>query len=250
MKNAINADSRFIPSRGIVSRLRSSQRRRLLDAFAEFTQSAPHGSVLDVGIMPIPLFDTKEYLSAWTDPRDRPRITSHKVIPPHNAAWHPRPTQSPPHAPAYRLPYADGQFDWVYCAETIEHAGDNEQQLALVGELFRVARKGVFVTTSNRRHPLEFNTALPFAHWLPHAWWKRILEWSGKREWAAHPVLNLLDSTSLYRFAERLPGKPRHAVGHKRVCGLKAHFFLMVEKTTPVAQLAVAKEAQPSSAVS
>jgi hypothetical protein len=237
LKHAINADSRLMPPRSLVARLRSSQRRRLLDAFEEFTQDARDGSILDVGIMPVPLFDTKEYLSAWTAPDARSRIASHKVIPPCSAAWH----------GGYRLPYADGRFDWVFCAEAIEHAGDREQQLALVRELFRVARKGIFVTTSNRRHPLEFNTGLPLVHWLPDAWWKRVLRWSGKHGWAAQAVLNLLDSDTLYRFAAGLPGQARHAVGHKRVFGLKAHFFLMVEKKMPAARLAAAQSLEPGS---
>jgi hypothetical protein len=238
LKNAINADYRLIPSRGLLPRLRSSQRRRLLDAFAAFRQCAPDGTVLDVGIMPIPLFDTRECLSAWSAPSDRSRITSHKVVPPGNPAW----LQEPSLPMAYRLPYADAQFDWVFCAETIEHAGDEEQQFALISELYRVSRKGIFVTASNRRHPLEFNTGLPFAHWLPDAWWKRILRWSGQSGWAARSVLTLLDSGTLYRFAGQLPDKPEHAVGHKRVFGLKAHFFLMVEKKAPVIPLAAAGE--------
>jgi hypothetical protein len=247
LKNAINADSRLISSRGWLPKLRSQQRRRLLDAFAAFKQCAPEGSVLDVGIMPIPLFDTKEYLSAWSAPRDRSRITSHKVVPPDNPAWHARPAAPPTQSEqstqsTYRLPYVDGQFDWVFCAETIEHAGDAAQQFALVRELYRVARKGIFVTTSNRRHPLEFNTGLPFAHWLPDAWWKRILTWSGRRGWAAASVLALLDSKALYDFAAQLPGEPEHAVGHKRVFGLKAHFFLMVEKKMPAVRLATSAE--------
>ncbi|MDB5770258.1 MAG: class SAM-dependent methyltransferase [Burkholderia sp.] len=227
MKNAINADSRLIPVGGFVSKLRSSQRRRLLDAFASFTNDASDDSILDVGMMPIPLFDTREYLSAWTVPRNRSRITSYKIAPPGSA-----PSRFRPQGPggSRSLPYGDGQFDWVFCGETIEHAGNYEQQYALVQELTRVARKGVFVTTSNRRHPIEFNTALPLVHWLPDAWRRRVLTWSGRAGWASESVLNLLDSRALYRIASELPGQPKSDVGHKRVFGMKAHFFLMIEK--------------------
>jgi hypothetical protein len=226
LKNVINADSRIVPARGFVSKLRSSQRRRLLDAFAGFRKDAADDSILDVGMMPIPLFDTKEYLSAWTAPKYRSRITSYKIASPGSAAWRFRPQHD-----GFRLPFTDGQFDWVFCGETIEHAGSYEKQYALVKELTRVARKGVFVTTSNRRHPIEFNTALPFIHWLPDAWWRRILMWSGKGGWASDSVLNLLDSRTLYKIAGELPGQPENDVGHKRVLGFKAHFFLMIKKT-------------------
>jgi hypothetical protein len=216
LKSAINADSRLLPARGLISKLRSSQRRRLLDAFAAFRKDAASDTVLDVGIMPIPLFDTKEYLSAWTASADRGRISSYKI--------------ASPGSTARRLPFGDCQFDWVFCAETIEHAGSYAQQVSLVKELTRVARKGVFLTTSNRRHPIEFNTVLPFIHWLPDTLWRRVLIWLGKGGWASESVLNLLDSRALYRIASELPGQPLSDVGHKRVWGLKAHFFLMVEK--------------------
>jgi hypothetical protein len=196
-----------------------------LDAFAAFNNDAAADSILDIGMMPIPLFDTREYLAAWIGPKHRSRITSYKIASPGAGPWRLRPQHD-----GHRLPFADGQFDWVFCGETIEHAGSYEQQYALVKELTRVARIGVFVTTSNRRHPLEFNTALPFLHWLPAAWWRSILTWWGKDGWADKSVLNLLDSQTLYKIASELPGKPKNDVGHKRVWGLKAHFFLMIEK--------------------
>jgi hypothetical protein len=197
-----------------------------LDAFGAFRKDAAEDSVLDVGVMPIPLFETKEYLSSWTAANYRSRITSYKIASPGSAAWRACPLRQ-----SHRLPFADGQFDWVYCGETIEHAGSFEQQYALVEELARVARKGVFVTTSNRRHPIEFNTALLFIHWLPGPWWRHALAWFGRSGWAGESVLNLLDGSALYKIAGMLPGRPRHDVGHKRVFGMKAHFFLMIEKS-------------------
>jgi hypothetical protein len=227
LKNAINADSRVIPAGGLVSKLRSSQRRRLLEAFGAFRKDAAEDSILDVGVMPIPLFDTKEYLSAWTSAKYRPRITSYKIACPGGAVSHVRGERQ-----SHCLPFADNQFDWVYCGETVEHAGSFEQQYALVEELARVARKGVFVTTSNRRHPIEFHTALPFMHWLPSPWWRRALASLGRSGWASESVLNLLDGPALYKIAGMLPGQPKHDVGHKRVFGMKAHFFLMIEKSS------------------
>lgn len=220
MKHAANVPYSATPATGYVERILSSQRRALFDAFMSFKQAAADGSVLDVCMKPVPPFDSNDYLFAWSGEEARTHITVCEMEPPGAAAKSPR----------MRLPYADGAFDWVFCNEVIEHAGGAERQYALVQELFRVARKGVFVTTANRRHPIEFKTALPFIHLLPAAWWRRLLKWSGKGKWASESILNPIDAAALYRFASLLPGKPTHDVGHKRVFGIKAHFYLMVDK--------------------
>jgi hypothetical protein len=220
LKHAANAEYNSLPARGLTEKILSSQRRKMFDAFVMFRQGPDTETVLNLYMRPTPLFDNTDYLVAWSDLPDRTRITSCEVEAP--AAG--KKTQDT------RLPYGDGAFDWVFCNEVIEHAGAAERQYALVQELYRVARKGVFLTTANRRHPLEFKTGIPFIHLLPDAWWRRLLKWSGRGKWASESMLNPLDASALYRFASLLPGKPEHDVGHKRVFGMKAHFFLMIRK--------------------
>ena len=67
---------------------------------------------------------------------------------------------------ALALPFEDGEFDIVFSNAVIEHVGGREQQRLFVSETVRVGRQ-VFVTTPNRRFPVEVHTALPFVHWLP-----------------------------------------------------------------------------------
>src|SRR5690606_18142782 len=76
------------------------------------------------------------------------------------------------------LDLSDASFDWVFCGELIEHADSLPRQQELVAECFRVARKGVFITTPSRRHPLEFNSGLPFVHWLPAGLRRRVRSFS------------------------------------------------------------------------
>jgi Methyltransferase domain len=225
MKNAIGAGIGRAAPGGWLERMLTGQRRRLFDAF-QACDGAAGGRVLSVGMKPTSLFDKPDYLADWSAPEQRPRITSWLVDAPRVGRG------AMPAEPAreVRLPFGDGEFDWVFCNEVIEHAGSFERQLALVKELYRVARKGVFLTTPNRRHPLEFHTGLPLIHRLPPAWWRRLLRLSGKGGWASEAVLNPLDSATLYRFASLLPGKPEHDVGHKRLWGIKAHFFLMLHR--------------------
>ncbi|WP_019142821.1 class I SAM-dependent methyltransferase [Noviherbaspirillum massiliense] len=232
MKNAASTDYRIAPAEGWIDRILHAQRRRLFDAFTAFRRGGANDTVLNVGMLPAPFSDNGDYLMAWSDAQERARILSYEIERPgfgkHRA--HSAAATGKPRSEDLRLPFADASFDWVFCDEIIEHMGSAEQQYLLLEELTRVARKGVFVTTSNRRHPLEFHTGLPFLHWLPAMWWRRFLKLMGKGAWAAAPGLRLLDSRALYEFASRLPGKPQHDVGHKRVFGIKAHFFLMIEK--------------------
>jgi hypothetical protein len=217
LKHAIEVQG-SLPSGGIIEGILSSQRRALFEAFAAFRKDVADGTVLNVCMEAGPLLGDTDYLSAWSEDTERARQTSHAIS---LQALQPAPL---------RLPYADACFDWVFCNEVIEHAGNAERQAALVAELYRVARKGIFLTTPNRRHPIEFKTGRPLFHLLPARLWQQLLRWSGKGQWAQDGMLNLVDASALYGFASGLPGVPEHDVGHKRVFGIKAYFFLMISK--------------------
>ncbi|HEX4435353.1 MAG TPA: class I SAM-dependent methyltransferase [Solirubrobacteraceae bacterium] len=63
------------------------------------------------------------------------------------------------------LPFADGEFDLVYCSSVIEHVTP-DRRAAFAKELRRVGR-GWFVQTPARTFPIEPHALLPGAHWLP-----------------------------------------------------------------------------------
>jgi SAM-dependent methyltransferase len=63
------------------------------------------------------------------------------------------------------LPFADGEFDLVYCSSVIEHVAP-ARRAAFAEELRRVGR-GWFVQTPARSFPIEPHALLPGAHWLP-----------------------------------------------------------------------------------
>ena len=104
-----------------------------------------------------------------------------------------------------RLPFDDEAVDWVACYELLETCVSFERQVRLLRELLRIAKKGVFVSTPNRWHPL--------AGWLrppPHA--------------------GLLDAMKIKTMMDVLPGHLPWRLGHVRVMGLKSHYFLMIWK--------------------
>jgi ubiquinone/menaquinone biosynthesis C-methylase UbiE len=103
------------------------------------------------------------------------------------------------------LPYRDLSFDWVACHELIERYSTHERQVRLLRELLRIARKGVFISTVNRFHPA--------------------LRWLKKER-----GLSLLTSFDIKALVDVLPGKPSWKLGHVRVMGFKAYYFLMIWK--------------------
>lgn len=83
---------------------------------------------------------------------------------------------------ACALPFADNAFDIAYSNAVIEHVGGEERQRAFVHEAVRVGRR-VFLTTPNRRFPVDVHTRLPLVHWLPETASGRVYDLAGK-QWA------------------------------------------------------------------
>ncbi|HEY4451469.1 MAG TPA: class I SAM-dependent methyltransferase [Solirubrobacteraceae bacterium] len=68
------------------------------------------------------------------------------------------------------LPFADGEFDLVYCSSVIEHVPP-ARRAAFAAEIRRVGR-GWLVQTPAFSFPIEPHSLLPGAHWLP-VWLRR-----------------------------------------------------------------------------
>jgi len=66
---------------------------------------------------------------------------------------------------AEELPFADGEFDLVYCSSVIEHVAP-ARRARFAEEVRRVGR-GWFVQTPAFSFPIEPHALLPAAHWLP-----------------------------------------------------------------------------------
>jgi SAM-dependent methyltransferase len=103
---------------------------------------------------------------------------------------------------ACALPFEDGSFDIVFSNAVIEHVGGRERQRAFVSEAIRVGRR-VFITTPNRRFPVEVHTRLPFVHWLPDALSHPLYRATGRD---IGPEVELLTRRSL---AALFPGRVR-----------------------------------------
>jgi len=223
VNKSVANEGRVARNETFFSRLFIEQQHRLSDAFTDYVKKGnAEDTILDVGRFAPGGMECG--LSGYVDEPLRSRIRSYR-IPSHTSD--PVPENCLLKDNAVRLPFGNAEFDWVFCNGVIEHFGSTRQQYGLVEEIMRIAGKGVFLATQNRRHLIDFQASMPFVHWLPDQWRRRVIGWSGK---TLGPCPHYLNSGSLYQFAQMLPEKPEHDVGHKRVFGIKAHFFLMITK--------------------
>lgn len=96
-----------------------------------------------------------------------------------------------------KLPFASDSFDYVHSSAVLEHVGSFEDQVMFIAELWRVARKGIFLTTPNRWFPIEFHTVLPVLHWLPRSVFRKLIRLLGHQELSQEKNLNLVDRRDL-----------------------------------------------------
>jgi len=84
----------------------------------------------------------------------------------------------------YDLPFPDNTFDIVTCVDVIEHVEDYNR---LIKEMLRVARKGVFLSTPNRRPEYTNKDGSPKNYWHLREWsfeeFDQIVRKFGRIEW-------------------------------------------------------------------
>lgn len=107
---------------------------------------------------------------------------------------------------AVGLPFADGEFDLVYCSSVIEHVPP-PRRIVFAEEVRRVGR-GWFVQTPAYSFPLEPHSLLPFAHWLPPRARKPYWRLGAAGEWEQIELLRRAEMESLFG-----PALPERAAG-------------------------------------
>lgn len=84
----------------------------------------------------------------------------------------------------YNLPFSDESFDVVTCVDVIEHVEDFNR---LIKEMLRVSRKGVFLSTPNRRPEYTNKDGKPKNYWHLREWsfeeFDKIIRKFGQVEW-------------------------------------------------------------------
>jgi SAM-dependent methyltransferase len=98
--------------------------------------------------------------------------------------------------PAAGLPFADGEFDLVYCSSVIEHVPPSRRG-AFAAEIRRVGR-GWFVQTPAFSFPIEPHSLLPGAQWLPPGLRRPYWRFGAAAEWEEISLLRRREVEALF----------------------------------------------------
>src|SRR6185369_2995582 len=161
---APNAQYNLAAPDSLTARVAASARRRMYQRFLTATAIQPTETLLDVGVTSDQTYEVSNYVEAWYPHKDR--LTAAGID---GASFLEQlyPGLTFRRVEAGPLPFEAGSFDVVHSAAVLEHVGGAASQRRFLGELARVARRAVFVTTPNRWFPIEVHTQVPLLHWLP-----------------------------------------------------------------------------------
>jgi SAM-dependent methyltransferase len=185
---------------GLAARASLWNRKRKLALFLDELRPGPETTIVDVGVGDTG-FDTEpgvalshnffEAMYPWPE-----QITAVSDVPLPNFAQE-FPQIAPVTASGTNLPFEDDSFDIAFSNAVLEHVGGPEEQRRFVHELCRVAPK-VFVSTPNRRFPLEVHTLVPFLHWLPRSARDRAFAALRRDAWKGVELLNRRELLELF----------------------------------------------------
>ena len=194
----INAQYNTAAPDSLPARIAHYQRRKMFRAFMAFAGPRPQDTILDVGVTSDRSYDHSNYFAPGIRTKQPSRLLGSTMRPFCSALY---PGLRFIRADGRDLPFSDASFDYVHSSAVIEHVGDRRQQMRFLSEAWRVARKGIFVTTPNRWFPVEFHTVLPLLHWLPPRLYRSMLARLGREFFACEDNLNLLSRSDLAQLA-------------------------------------------------
>jgi ubiquinone/menaquinone biosynthesis C-methylase UbiE len=226
LETRLNAQFSISAPSSLPDRVAGYMRRQMFRRFMETMRPDAEDTLIDVGATSDETLEHSNYAVAWY--RHKHRITAVGID---QAGFLERkyPGVTFKRASGLALPYADRSFDYAHSSAVLEHVGAFENQVRFISELYRVSRKGVFLTTPNRWFPIEFHSVLPFVHWLPRSVFWRILRATGRGALADEAVLNLMGAKTL-RKAARAAGVETFRVETARLFGWSTNLLLIIHK--------------------
>jgi ubiquinone/menaquinone biosynthesis C-methylase UbiE len=197
-EQSIRANYNLAKPDSLFSKIAMFQRRKMFARFIEATGVNAEDTILDIGATSDQSYEHSNYFEAWYP--HKLRVTAAGI----DDASHVEslyPGVRFVRANGIELPFATETFDYVHSNAVLEHVGSRDRQGQFLRETWRVARKGIFVTTPNRAFPVELHTTIPLLHWLPNSFFRATLKAFGQDFFAREENLNLLTRRSLGRVA-------------------------------------------------
>jgi hypothetical protein len=225
-KVMVNAQYNLAAPDSLPIRISAYQRRKMFEVYLSVSRIQKEDTLLDLGVTSDQSYSHSNYLEHWYPYKDR--ITASGVD---DAAFLEKqyPGLKFVRADGRSLPFADRQFDYVHSSAVLEHVGSREKQRAFLREAWRVARKGIFITTPNRWFPVEFHTVMPFVHWLPPSVFRKFCNMRGLSFFASEDNLNLISARQLRRLAAEA-GLENFKVTSARLAGWPSNLLLSAHR--------------------
>lgn len=201
--------------RDYISQLQNESRRRKVRIFLEQLKPSPDDFVIDIGA-------EARATHPYSNPFERLYPYPAKLV----AVSYQDPFAVKDAYPGVQfvradgkaLPFPDKSFDIAISNATLEHVGFENEQRRFVHEACRVARR-CFITTPNKRFPIELHSRLPFVQYMPTRLRNWALAKAGKhvliQQWGHE--LNLI---SARQFRRLFPGDVK-----VRIFGLRTTFM-------------------------
>jgi len=189
MKNTPNSQYNLAEPNSLPVRVAGFQRKRMYQRFLEQTVMTAEETIVDIGVTSDRTYASSNYLEAWYPHKHK--ITAVGID---DARFLEElyPGLKFVSANGLDLPFESGSFDVVHSSAVLEHVGSFDNQRRFIGECCRVARRAVFLTTPDRRFPIEFHTVLPVVHWLPKPTFRALMRAIGLKFFAEEANLNLM----------------------------------------------------------
>lgn len=221
-----NAQYNLAQPDSLAQRTTAHMRRKMYARFLELLRPRASDTILDVGATSDQVYDFSNYLEAWYPHKACITATGIDDASHLERAY---PGLKFKQGNGKELPFADESFDLVHSSAVIEHVGSRSDQQRFISEAWRVARRGIFLTTPNRWFPVEVHTSIPLLHWLPAQQYRALLRTAGLHFFAEEANLNLLGGGDLRDLCRQL-GVPDFRVGSVSLMGWPSNLILVATK--------------------
>jgi hypothetical protein len=222
MTRTPNAQYNLARPDSLAIRVATKIRRDMFDMFMSEFKPTPEDSMLDIGVTSDQSYTSSNYFEALYPHKGRIVAAGLQDGSFLETLY---PGTRYVRADALRLPFHDQAFDLVHSSAVLEHVGSFDNQVRMIRESLRVARRGICLTTPNRWFPIEFHTQLPLVHWLPKAWCRHIFHRLGLGPLADEKNLNLMTANELKLATKHMAGY-RFRLGAARLLGWKSNIII------------------------
>ena len=124
---------------------------------------------------------------------------------------------------------SDNSFDLVHSSATIEHVGNEENQINFIKECVRLSKKKIAIITPNRNFFMDFHTKIPLLHLLPKNFHRKLLKLLGDKFFSLEKNLNLLNSKDIQFFCKTL-NITKYTIIYNYFMFMKSNIILIIEK--------------------